>query len=136
MGLFSKKPTFCSICNKDLTHKHKPKKEWNVNGYLCGDCHFDKSMEYYEGKIKQSCVVCRTTKIISELWEPRWQWDMQGLLCKECFDKKEASFEIKKKFCALCGATMGFIRHNPKSKWMIEGQLCGKCWDQKKAELG
>ncbi|MDW7641107.1 MAG: hypothetical protein ACKVN8_00065 [Nitrosarchaeum sp.] len=136
MGLFSKKPTFCSICNKDLTHKHKPKKEWNVNGYLCGDCHFDKSKEYYEGKIKQSCVVCRTTKIISELWEPRWQWDMQGLLCKECFDKKEASFEIKKKFCALCGATMGFIRHNPKSKWMIEGQLCGKCWDQKKAELG
>ena len=56
--------------------------------------------------------------------------------CKECFDKKEESFEVKKKFCALCSAEMGFIRHNPKSKWMIEGQLCRKCWDEKKAELG
>ncbi len=136
MGLFSKKPTYCTICNKELTHKHKPKKEWNVTGMLCGDCHFDKSKEYYEGKVRQACVSCGITKIISELWEPRWQWDMEGLLCKECFDKKEESFEVKKKFCAICGATMGFIRHNPKSKWAIEGQLCGKCWDEKKAELG
>ena len=136
MGLFSKKSTYCTICNKELTYKHKPKKEWNIKGMLCGDCHFDKSKEYYEGKVRQSCVSCGTIKIISELWEPRWQWDMEGLVCKECFDKKEESFEVKKNFCALCGGMMGFIRHNPKSKWMIEGQLCRKCWDEKKAELG
>lgn len=136
MGLFNKKPTYCTICNKELTHKHKAKKEWNVKGMLCGDCHFEKSKEYYEGKVRQACVSCGTTKIISELWEPRWQWDMEGLLCKECFDKKEESFDVKKKFCALCGTEMGFIRHNPKSKWKIEGQLCRKCWDAKKAELG
>ncbi|MBM2818562.1 MAG: hypothetical protein HW410_244 [Nitrosarchaeum sp.] len=136
MGLFSKKPTYCIICNKELTHKHKPKKEWNIKGTLCGDCHFDKSKEYYEGKIKQPCVICKTSKIISELWEPRWQWDMEGLLCKECFDKKEQNFAVKKNFCALCGTKMGLMRHNPKPKWKIEGQLCRKCWDEKKVEIG
>ena len=136
MGLFSKKPTYCIICNKELTHKHKPKKEWNIKGTLCGDRHFDKSKEYYEGKIKQPCVICKTSKIISELWEPRWQWDMEGLLCKECFDKKEQNFVVKKNFCALCGTKIGLVRHNPKSKWKIEGQLCRKCWDEKKVEMG
>jgi hypothetical protein len=136
MGLFSKKLTYCAICNKELTHKHKPKREWNVKGDLCGNCHFDKSKEYYEGKTRQPCVICGTIKIISELWEPRWQWDMEGLLCKGCFDIKEEEFGARKNFCALCGIKMGFIRHNPKSKWKIEGQLCRKCWDQKKEEIG
>ena len=45
MGLFSKKPKNCAVCDKVLTHKHKPKKEWNIKGLLCGDCHFDKSKE-------------------------------------------------------------------------------------------
>ena len=85
---------------------------------MCGDCHFDKSKEYYEGKVRQPCVECGiTTKKITDLWEPRWQWDMEGLLCKECFDKKEESPMVKKKnFCALCGGKMGLIRYNPKSK--------------------
>jgi len=26
MRLFNKKPTYCTVCNKELTHKHKPKK--------------------------------------------------------------------------------------------------------------
>ena len=45
MGLFSKKATNCTICNKELTHRHKPKKEWDLKGSLCGDCHFDKSKD-------------------------------------------------------------------------------------------
>ena len=97
MGLFNKKPSFCAICNKQLTHKHKPKREWNIKGPLCGDCHFEKSKEYYEGKVRQPCVECGTTKKITDLWEPRWQWDMEGLLCKECFDKKEEGFEMWRK---------------------------------------
>ena len=136
MNLFSRKPTFCAICNKELTHKHKPKREWNIKGSLCGDCHFEKAKEFYEGKVRQPCVKCGTTKIISELWEPRWQWDMEGLLCKECFDKREEEYTIKKNYCALCGMKMGLIRYNPKSKWKIEGQLCRKCWDGKKVEMG
>ena len=85
MGLFSRKPSFCTICNKELTHKHKPKREWNIKGPLCGDCHFEKQKEYYEGKVRQPCVECGNTQKITDLWEPRWQWDMEGLLCKPCF---------------------------------------------------
>lgn len=136
MGLFSKKPTYCAVCNKELTHKHKPKREWNIKGKLCGDCHFEKQKEFYEGKVRQACVVCGTTQKITSMWEPRWQWDMEGLLCKDCFDKKEEDHGKKKNFCALCGGKMGLIRYNPKGKWKIEGQLCRDCWDEKKAEFG
>jgi len=136
MGLFSRKPSYCAVCSKELTHKHKPKKEWNIKGVLCGDCHLDKSRDYYEGTVRQPCVECKKTQKITDLWEPRWQWDMQGLLCKECFDKKEESYAKKKNFCALCEGKMGLIRYNAKGNWKIEGQLCRKCWDKKKAEFG
>ncbi len=136
MGLFGRAPSFCTVCNKQLTHKHKPKREWNIKGPLCGDCHFEKSRDYYEGKMRQPCATCNKTRRITDLWEPRWQWDMEGLLCKECFDKKEKAFGVKKNFCSLCGEKMGLIRYNPKSGWKIEGQLCRMCWDKKKAEMG
>ena len=48
--------------------------------------------EYYEGKVRQPCVVCGKTQKITDLWEPRWQWDMEGLLCKKCFDKKKKTW--------------------------------------------
>lgn len=136
MGIFSRKPAFCAVCNKQLTHKHKPKKEWNIKGSLCGDCHLNKMQDFYEGKIRQPCVTCKTVKQISDLWEPRWQWDMEGLLCKECFDKKEESFTKSKDFCCICDAKLGKLYHNPKPKWNIDGRLCRDCWDRKKAELG
>ena len=102
MGLFSKKSVYCTVCGKELTHKHKPKKEWNLKGSLCGDCHFEKSKEYYEGQVRQPCIKCGMTQKITDLWEPRWQWDMEGLLCKNCFDEKEKDFAQKKNFCSLC----------------------------------
>ncbi len=136
MGLFSRKPAICTICKKETTHKHKPKREWNVEGPLCGDCHLDKTQEFYEATIRQPCVSCRTTKKISDLWEPRWQWDMDGLLCKDCFDNKEKDHATKKNYCSMCGAKMGLFRYNPKPKWKVDGQLCRKCWDVKKAEFG
>ena len=97
MGLLNRKPTYCAICKKEITHKHKPKREWNVNGSLCGDCHVDKTKEFYEATIRQPCVKCGDTRKISDLWEPRWQWDMDGLLCKNCFDVKEKNHAAKKK---------------------------------------
>jgi len=134
MGLLSRKPTYCAICNKEITHKHKPKREWNVNGPLCGDCHVDKTKEFYEATIRQPCVKCGDTKKISDLWEPRWQWDMDGLLCKNCFDEK--NHDAKKNYCTVCGTKMGFIRYKPKQKWKMDGEFCRKCWDIKKAEFG
>ena len=117
--IFSQKPSFCTICKKQLTHKHKPKKEWNVNGPLCADCHLDKMKEHYEGTVKQKCISCGVTKKITDLWEPRWQWDMEGLLCKNCFDQKEKDFNTKKEFCSICGAKLNFFRYNAKSKFKI-----------------
>ena len=132
MKLFNREPKFCAICKKELKHKHKPKKEWNIEGSLCADCHMDKNREYFEGTMKQKCVVCNISKKLTDLWEPRWQWEMEGLLCKNCFDKKEKDFTTKKEFCSLCGAKIGFFRYNPKSQWKVEGQLCRKCWDAQK----
>ena len=134
--LFNRKPSNCTICKKQITHKHKPKKEWGITGPLCADCHVDKMKEFYEGTIKQKCVSCGITKKITDLWEPRWQWDMEGLLCKNCFDKKENDFNLKKEFCSRCGTKLGFFRKTPKTKWNVEGELCRECWDFYKAEQG
>ncbi len=131
MRLFSSKPSYCAICNIQLKHKHKPKREWGIKGHLCGNCHYEKARDYYEGKVRQPCAVCGATSQINNLWEPRWQWDMDGLLCKKCFDKKEEDHRRKKNNCVVCGAEMGFIRHNPKSSWKIDGQLCRDCWDKR-----
>ena len=136
MDLFKRKTKPCIICGKIASHMHKPKKEWNLEGKLCGECHVDKTKEYYEGKARQPCVTCGTSYKITDLWEPRWQWDMEGLLCKACFDKKESSHDKKKNFCVLCGAKMGIIRYNPKPKWKVNGNLCRKCWDGQKAQFG
>lgn len=136
MGLFSKKTEYCAVCNKELVHKHKPKREWDVKGKLCANCHLDKSKEFYEAKIRQPCKICSTTQKISELWEPRWQWDMNGLLCKQCFDNKESEHTAKKNFCTMCNGKMGLIRYNAKPKWKIQGQLCRTCWDEQKSKHG
>ena len=136
MIFFKREPKFCAICKKQLTHKHQPKKEWNIEGFLCGECHMDKMSEYIEGTMKQTCVTCGRKKKITDLWEPRWQWDMKGLLCKECFDKKEKDFNAKKEFCSICGKKLGFFRYNPKIKWKIDGNLCRNCWDSLKAQKG
>lgn len=136
MGIFNKRVEHCAICNVELKHKNKPKREWNIKGKLCGNCYMDKTKDFYEKKIRQPCVECKTVKNITDLWEPRWQWDMDGLLCKACFDKKEEKHETEKNFCCLCGKKLGFIRYNPKPKWkMISGQLCRMCWDEQKAKL-
>ena len=48
MKLFNRTPTYCAICEKELKRKNKPKKEWNIEGYLCSDCHMDKTRQYYD----------------------------------------------------------------------------------------
>ncbi|KKK50119.1 hypothetical protein LCGC14_3128230, partial [marine sediment metagenome] len=78
MKFLSRSPKFCAICQKELKHRHKPKKEWNIEGLLCGDCHMDKMRQYFEGTMTQNCVECKSKKKITDLWEPRWQWEMEG----------------------------------------------------------
>ena len=58
MGLFGRKRAICTICNKEITHKHKAKREWYVKSPLCGDCYLDKMKQSYDATITQSCIIC------------------------------------------------------------------------------
>ena len=136
MGLFGRKRASCTICNKEITHKHKAKREWYVKSPLCSDCYLDKMKETYDATIIKKCAICETKNKVTNLWEPRWQWDMEGLLCKKCFDEKELDFNEKKNFCCICGSKLGFIRYNPKNSWKIKGQLCKNCWNAQKVQNG
>ena len=89
MGIFSRKPAYCTICNKQISHKNKAKKEWGVKSPLCSDCYLDQMRQAYDASIRKKCVNCEIAAKVTDLWEPRWQWDMEGLLCKKCFDEKE-----------------------------------------------
>ena len=136
MVVFKRKPSFCTLCNKQISHKHKPKREWQIEGPLCGDCYLNKMQEYYEAGVKQKCIICGIEKKVPDLWEPRWQWEMKGLLCKNCFDKKEEEFNKLKDYCSVCGTKLSFFRYNPKTNWKIVGKLCKNCWDTQKAKVG
>jgi hypothetical protein len=138
MRLFQKKKSvFCNICNRELNHKYKPAKEWNIGGFLCADCHIEKTKEFiakqqqYE-EIPDSCIICKK-ELKTEKKKPRWQWniDSGSFLCIDCFEKKELSYEKRQNFCSICNKKMGFIRYNPKPKWNIDGQLCKICWDRR-----
>lgn len=136
MPLLGRKPSFCTICKKQITHKHKPKSEWKIEGPLCGDCHVTQMKKFYELSLRQKCIMCGVEKDVPDLWEPRYQWNMKGLLCKSCFNKKDEEYKNLKEFCGKCGKKLGLIRYNPKKKWSISGQLCRECWDSQKAQLG
>ena len=92
MGIFSRKPSYCTICNKQIVHKNKAKREWGVKSPLCSDCYLNKMQESYDASIIKKCISCGVKNKVTDLWEPRLQWDMEGLLCKKCFDEKELDF--------------------------------------------
>ena len=51
MGIFSRKPAYCTVCNKQIIHKNKAKREWDVKSPLCSDCWQDKMQEFYDASI-------------------------------------------------------------------------------------
>jgi hypothetical protein len=137
LGLFQKKKIIlCSICNKETKFKYKPSKEWNIEGFLCADCHMEKTREFIsrqQQQIPEMCIICKKQlETEEEKKKPRWQWNMDSgsVLCNDCFQKQELNFEKKHNFCSICNQKMGFIRYNPKPKWKIDGQLCKQCWDK------
>ena len=146
MRLLGKKEIlYCSNCGKELKHKYQPSKEWNIEGFLCGDCHIEKTKEFILKKQEEKmleeafsssdiCGICKKEIVLeTDKNKARWQWNMESeiVLCKNCYEKKESEYDKKLNFCALCNKKMGFIRYNPKPKWKIEGQLCRQCWDKR-----
>ncbi len=133
---FKKSLVFCAICNKQLQHKYKPKKNWSITGYLCNNCYLNKLKIQYDDNNLKNCVCCQKQQVISDMWEPRWEWNIEGALCENCFAKKENDFQHQKNFCGVCDKKLGFIRYNPKAKWKIQGQLCKLCWNNIKLKHG
>lgn len=136
LGILSRKPSFCTVCKKQIAHKHKPKREWSIEGPLCSDCYLNEMQKKYDLSLRQKCVMCGIEKDVPDLWQPRWQWEIKGLLCKVCFDKKEEVYNKSRDFCSVCDTKLGFIRYIPKKEWSIGGQLCKNCWNAQKAKMG
>jgi hypothetical protein len=136
LQLFGKKePLRCSVCNKELKHKYKPGKDWNMQGYLCGDCHIEKTKEFMLKKQEpepEVCALCKSEIEEGTAKKARWQWnlDVGAVVCGACFGSKEAEYERTLNYCTVCNSRIGFVRYNPKPAWKLKGQLCRKCWDR------
>jgi hypothetical protein len=142
LSLFRKrKVMFCLLCKKQLTYKYKTARDWDIHGFLCSDCHIEKTKEYLfkqeqeKAKLEHkqdSCSLCnKTLNFEIDTRKPRWYWNLEpgSIICINCFQKKQSEYDIKINFCSLCKNRMGFFRYNPKPKWQIQGQLCKECWD-------
>ena len=133
-GLFSKKEAFCTVCKKGISHKHKPKSDWDIEGPLCADCYVDEMKEHFEKKKDDKCVVCGAEPGSISLWKPKKEWGMKGWLCEPCFNEKERSDNESRKFCSMCGVKLGFISYSPKKEWGVKGQICKNCRDLQKTK--
>lgn len=147
MPLFGKKTVhFCAICSKELKHKYKPPSGSEVEGYLCSDCHIEKTKEavlkQQEEKARlqeapDTCAICKKELVQDTDLQnkPRWQWNLEAgsLLCKSCFDTMEAKYQKELNYCVICNRKIGFIRYNPKPAWNLKGQMCRECWDKQNA---
>jgi hypothetical protein len=139
LHIFGKKKEVlhCAACSRELgRHKYRANEEWNIDGFLCGNCHIEKTKEFMAARaaMRDKCGICKT-EIAShaDKYKTRWQWNLEAgtRLCKSCYDKKEAEYDKKLNFCSLCNAKLGLFRYNPKPAWHVEGQLCRQCWDNR-----
>src|SRR5574337_583742 len=128
-GLFSKKKAFCTVCKKEISHTHKPKSKWNVEGPLCANCYVDLMEKNFENDNEDKCAICDIAPGSFNLWRPKKEWGVKGWLCKSCFEEKEKQDNDLKNFCCLCGSKIGFITHSPKKEWNLKGYLCKNCWN-------
>lgn len=130
-GLFSSKKSSCTACGKQISHVHKPKKSWGVEGPLCADCYVDLMEKNFESDREEKCTACGVSPGSFNLWRPRKEWQVSGWLCKQCFDKREQEDERVKNFCCMCGSKIGFFTYKPKKEWGMEGYMCKKCWNSR-----
>jgi uncharacterized CHY-type Zn-finger protein len=125
------------VCGKELgRHKYKPSEEWNIEGMLCGFCHIEKTKEFTleQKEVPDICAICKKELADhQDQYKPRWQWEMESgtLLCKSCYQKKDAHYNKKLNFCAVCNSKLGLFYYHAKPAWQIDGNLCRKCWDRR-----
>ncbi|MFL6511277.1 MAG: hypothetical protein ACJ700_08835 [Nitrososphaera sp.] len=137
MHIFGKKQevVHCAVCGSELgRHKYKPKEEWGIEGMLCGNCHIEKTKQFImeQKEAPDICAICKKELTEQDRNKAKWQWEMESgtLLCKSCYQKKDADYNKKMNFCAVCSCKLGLFFYHPKPIWRMEGNLCRKCWDQ------
>ncbi|MFQ5920915.1 MAG: hypothetical protein ACE5JV_02740 [Nitrososphaerales archaeon] len=128
----------CALCGVEMQHKHRPMREWGIDGSLCGDCYLDMMRDYYvEKKTPKKrvakCDQCGREVDPEDLYEAHRGLNLKGRLCKDCFEGKKTEVEKKLDYCTVCGKKLGFFRYNPRKKWNMDGQLCRECWDVQNA---
>ena len=37
----------CASCGADLSFKYTPMRQWNIHGYVCGQCYSQKLTDHY-----------------------------------------------------------------------------------------
>lgn len=47
MALLKRKPSFCTICKKNISKGNKPDKKWNIEGLLCLECYMIEMKKQY-----------------------------------------------------------------------------------------
>lgn len=132
VGLFSKERSFCTICKKGVSHKNKPKPEWNVDGPLCGNCYVDLMKKNFKKNNDDKCALCGIEPGSFNLWKPKKEWEIHGWLCKPCFDEKERSDDKLRENCTICGAKLGFFCYAFKTDSGKKGQICKNCKNSRK----
>ncbi len=136
-NIFRKDAAHCTVCNRELPrHRYRPAKEWNIQGWLCADCHLDKTKDFMlsqqqTSEAPASCAICGKVLASEDMNKPKWQWglDSDRLVCKTCYQGRDAEHNKRMNFCALCNGRLGMFFYHPKPEWKIDGNLCRKCWD-------
>ncbi|MDE1863477.1 MAG: hypothetical protein KGI33_11285 [Thaumarchaeota archaeon] len=127
-GLFSKKKASCALCKKEITHTHKPKRSWKVEGSLCADCYLDLLEKNFEDDPEDRCAVCSAEPGSFNLWRPKKGWGVKGFLCKSCFEEREREDDDLRNSCCQCGSSTGIFPRRAKEEWGMKGFLCRQCW--------
>lgn len=79
----------CVLCGAEpgTFNLWKPKKEWEIKGWLCESCFNEK--EKADNELKKKCSVC-DTKLGFFVHRPKKEWDITGYLCKNCWNLQES----------------------------------------------
>lgn len=137
-NIFRREAANCAVCNRELRrHRYRPAKEWNIQGWLCADCHIDKIRDFMlshkkDNEAPDTCAICgKLIALERDRNKPKWQWglDSDRAVCKTCYQKRDEEYNKRMNFCALCKGRLGTFFYHPKPEWKIDGNLCRKCWD-------
>lgn len=82
----------CTICGAEPggLYLWKPKKEWDIKGWLCEPCFNGKEKE--DSELKKNCILCNA-KLGFIARHAKKEWNVKGYICKNCWKIQESKAE-------------------------------------------